>query len=183
MENNGRHDEDGSQAKKTQQFLRLMSLNQSKIYGYTLSLLSQKADADDLMQEICLTMWEKFDTFELGTNFVSWGIQIARYKVANYRQKHYGKHKCILTDKAVQLLDMRSEKVMQNVDVRIDALEKCVKKLQPRKQELIQLRYDKELPVKTIAERFGRRPKSIYKALAHIQDSLLRCIRLLMAAE
>ena len=176
-------EEDAFRKRETQQFLRLMSLNQSKIYGYTLSLVSQKADADDLMQEISLTMWEKFDTFEQGTNFVAWGIQIARYKVANFRRKHYGKHKCILSDNAVQLLDMHSEKVMQNIDHRIDALEQCIKKLQPNKQEMIRLRYKRELSVEAIADRYGRRPKSIYKALAQIQDSLLRCIRLVMATE
>ena len=172
------------QDKQIQRFLQLISLNQSRIYGFTLSLVPQKTDADDIMQETSLTMWEKFDKFEQGTDFSAWGIRIARYKIMNYRQKHFGKNKQLyLSDKAIQILEMHSEKVMHHVDQRIEALEKCVKKLDTNEQGLIHLRYDKELPVKVIAERLGKKTKTIYRALAGIQDRLLRCVRLALATE
>ena len=47
---------DVNRNEKIQEFLKLMSLNQSQIYGYTFSLVPHKADADDLMQEIKLNV-------------------------------------------------------------------------------------------------------------------------------
>ncbi|AQT69765.1 RNA polymerase sigma factor [Anaerohalosphaera lusitana] len=172
------------QNERIQRFLQLMSLNQSRIYGFVLSLTPQKTDADDIMQETSVTMWEKFDDFEQDTDFSAWGIKIARYKIMNYRQKHSGKNKQFyLSDQAIEVLESKSDKVFKHIDPRIEALRSCVKKLNSSDQTVLHLRYDNELPVEVMAERLGRSSKTIYRILSRIQDALIRCVRLTLATE
>jgi len=63
------------------------------------------------------------------------------------------------------------------------ALRKCIRKLNKRDYELIQMRYENELTIKSIAKRLGRSVQSIYKRMARINDSLIRCIRRTLTME
>lgn len=164
------------------QFLPLLTTNHHRIYGYILSVLPVRADADDIMQEVTLIMWKKFAEFKPGTDFVSWGIAIARNLLLNYRKNKYYKvlH---LNDEAIKMIEAKSEGFMKKVDRRMDVLKECVKKLPSRDRLLIRLRYEFEMPVKIIAERLGKNLKTIYKSIARIQDALARCIRRTLVTE
>ena len=65
----------------------------------------------------------------------------------------------------------------------MQALRECIRKLNQRDYELIRMRYEEEIAVKTIAERVGRSIQSVYKRIAHIHDALVRCIRKTIAME
>ena len=68
-------------------YIRLWMSNQSRIYTYIHMFVPNDQDADDLMQETASTLWEKFDSFQPGTDFASWAVTIARYKILNYRRR------------------------------------------------------------------------------------------------
>ena len=59
------------------------------------------------MQEAVEVMWSKFDQFEPGTDFISWALRIARYRVLNYYKK-----------KRTQRLRFSSE-VIKDIDDRV----------------------------------------------------------------
>src|SRR5262249_54956902 len=46
---------------KSKVFLPLFLQNQRRLYAYILTLLPNRADADDVLQEASLVMWDKFD--------------------------------------------------------------------------------------------------------------------------
>ncbi len=120
-----------------------------------------------------MVMWRKFDQFIPETDFVAWGVAIARNLVLDFRKK---KKPVYLADEALQLLDMESDILLKDQNLRLDALKKCVKKLQPKDRSLVHLRYTENVCVRSIARRFGQHQRSIYKNLARIQDGLLRCV-------
>ena len=68
-------------------FLKLFMKNQSNIFGFILRLIPNFSIAEDIMQETMMTVWQKFASFEQGTDFLSWAKQIARYKVMGYIDK------------------------------------------------------------------------------------------------
>src|SRR4051812_11560244 len=42
---------------------------------------------EDLVQEVAVTVLEKFDQFQAGTDFTGWALAIARNKVMNHQTK------------------------------------------------------------------------------------------------
>ena len=48
-------------SEKSKLFLRLFLQNERRLYAYILTLLPNRADADDVLQEASLVMWDKFD--------------------------------------------------------------------------------------------------------------------------
>ena len=66
---------------------------QPALYAYILSLLPNREDANDVLQDANLVMWRRSDEFVEGTNFLAWAYQIARYKVlAHHRDCHRDRH-------------------------------------------------------------------------------------------
>lgn len=72
----------------TERFLKLFVPNQNRIYAFILSLVANRSDADDIMQETTVVMWRKFHKFTLGSNFASWGVRIAHYTILDFRKRN-----------------------------------------------------------------------------------------------
>jgi RNA polymerase sigma-70 factor (ECF subfamily) len=171
-----------TESNKVNEFLRLIMAHQKPIYALILGMIPNRDDAEDIFQETILVMWSKFDTFEQGTSFTAWGIQIAKYKIFQAHRRN-ARNNLRFSQEAFQSLQESSDNFIKHIERRMQALRKCVRKLSNRDYELIQMRYENELSIKTIAERLGHSVQSIYKRMARINDSLIRCIRRTLAME
>src|SRR5437868_7952791 len=74
---------------KVKLFLRLFLQNERRLYAYVLTLLPHRADADDVLQEASLVMWDKFDDEHPPADFIAWGCRIAYFKVLDFRKKQH----------------------------------------------------------------------------------------------
>jgi RNA polymerase sigma-70 factor (ECF subfamily) len=156
--------------------------NQKRIYAFILGLVPNHEDAEDLFQQTVLVMWSKFNNFARGTSFAAWAITIAKYQILG-RRKQYSRRSLQFSQMALELLQQESEEFVEQLDNRMQAMRRCIRKLNQKDYELIQMRYEKEISVKTIAERVGHSVQSVYKRLAHIHDALVQCIRRTIAKE
>ena len=166
---------------KMAKFIKLLTANQNGIYAYILSRVLRSADADDILQETTGTMWNKFDQFKSGTDFLAWGFTIARYNILNYRKKNK-KQPMILDEDVlnrIESLQVKNSKSSQ----RIDALKSCMKLLPGNSSNLIQMRYADGIDVKDIALRLNRSVPWVYKILTRVQLILMRCINRRLAQE
>src|SRR5690348_2796051 len=68
-------------------FLRLFLQNERRLYAYVLALLPNRADADDVLQEASLVMWDKFDPERPPDDFAAWGCRIVYFKVLDFAKK------------------------------------------------------------------------------------------------
>lgn len=157
-------------------FLRLLMANQKPIFAFILGLVPNREDARDIFQETVLVMWAKFDSFEEGSNFVGWGITIARYKVLQ-AQRQYSRNSLQLSSAALEAVQSKAEHYVQHVDKRIEAMQSCIRKLNKKDHDLIHMRYEKEMDIKTIADGFNRSVQSVYKRFSRIHQTLMECIR------
>ena len=162
--------------------MRLFLQSERRLLGFILSLVPHMADAEDILQETCSIMWQKFDQFEKGTEFVAWGISIARYRVLNYRRTTGARRVCFNDDLMGQVADAAAGVSTQSDD-RLTALQSCLAGLREKDRELIRLRYFAENSTKQTAHELGRSADSVYKALNRVHDSLLWCIRRSFQAE
>jgi len=164
-----------------EQFLRQIFANQKRIYAFIAMLVPGATDVEDIMQETLLTMWRKFEDFEPETDFTAWGIRIARYKVMEFRRK--SSHRYIhFSDKAFENIVSRTDKVIDGMDDRIQALQNCLAKLGERERHLVRIRYEQDITTRSLAERIGEPVDRLYKVMARIHDSLQKCVRRTLAA-
>lgn len=161
---------------RTNEFLRLFMANHKRIYAFILGMVANYQDAEDIFQQTTLIMWSKFDHYVRGTSFASWGATVAKYEILNARRRKTMRSTGFGPE-VQELVEKRSASLVHQIDARMEVLRECVRKLDPRDYTLVQMRYDRELDVQTIADRLGRSAQSVYKRLARIHDVLLHCIR------
>src|SRR5947209_11694655 len=77
----------GSGPDKSKLFLRLFLQNERRVYAYILTLLPHRADADDVLQDASLVMWDKFDPRQPPDDFAAWGCRIAYFKILDFFKK------------------------------------------------------------------------------------------------
>ena len=80
-------DLDSSEPDKNKAFLRLFLQNERRLYAYIFALLPNRADADDLLQEVSLALWDTFDANNPPAHFLAWARRIAYYKVLNFYKR------------------------------------------------------------------------------------------------
>ncbi|QDT65137.1 sigma-70 family RNA polymerase sigma factor [Calycomorphotria hydatis] len=145
-----------------------------RVRGYILTLVGNLADVDDLLQQVSLIAWKKFDEFEPGTNFCHWACRIAHFEV-----KQFFRLKNRHAEPSEYLMDALLDETMQlapELAARDDALSGCLEKLRAEQRDLVYLRYHEDRSVELIAEQMGRGVSAIYKALHRIHDQLHECV-------
>ena len=164
--------------KDTREFVSLLTSNQGKINSYILTLVPNYSDCADIMQETTKKMWDKFSEFEIGTDFLSWGLSIAHYRVLEYRRKQKKSKQVGLSDDVLERLSVAAKKSQDKSNEYASFLKKCFTLLNDIDKQIILLRYHENLKVKEIAERVGKSVQSIYRNISRIHDSLLRCVKM-----
>jgi RNA polymerase sigma-70 factor (ECF subfamily) len=163
-------------------FVRLYLQNQRRIYGLILALVPRSPDADDVLQETCAVLWQKFDEFDPATNFAAWSLRIARYQVmAHYTAKRRARAR--LSDETFDAVADRLAARRDREDSRAAALDGCLEMLPDPDRELLELRYRAGASVEELARRSGKSVVAAYKALQRAHDRLQQCLRGKLGAE
>ena len=165
--------------KPTSDFLNLILMNQSRIYSYILGQLCNYHDADDVLQETTSILWQKFDDFKPGTDFLAWGLTVARNQVLNHiRKKRRLNARVIFDDDVIEIMTPDSSKANDNYEHKIDTVRKCLKNLSDRDVQFIKLRYYQKMKPKELSGRFGLTIQNTYKRLSRIHARLLKCVKI-----
>ncbi|MBI9016537.1 MAG: sigma-70 family RNA polymerase sigma factor [Phycisphaerae bacterium] len=159
----------------TERFLQQLMANQQRIYAYILTLVPHVSDADDIMQQVTMVMWHKFEQFAPGGNFFSWGAAIAHNKVLDFRRKQ-ARSKMRFDDDLLQLFEKEIPEATRGMQAKISALEKCMENLSIQQRDILRDKYENGKSVKILSGDLGKSSYSIYRELARIHGLLLRCI-------
>ena len=169
------------QDKRTLEFLKLFVRHQQEIYAYILTLVPHVHDADDLFQDGMTVMWKKFDQFQPGTNFASWGIQIMRFQILDYRRNLARNKQVLVEDSLFEVLIDHLPTIQDEAAARIEALRKCLALLDNRSKRIIKMRYERNISVEKIASYLKLSRRHVYHILGQINSVLLRCMRKTLA--
>ena len=160
---------------KAERFLHLFSRHQQAIRTYIAVLTPGKADADDLMQETSLALWNKWETYDPQRSFVSWACGIARIEVLRHRRR-LATSKMWFSEELIGLLASEYEKSESVYAARLEALPNCLDRLGERERNYIRLRYRSGGTIKSVIDATGRPQSTVYRMLSGIRDALRQCI-------
>lgn len=161
---------------RNRQFVVLLAKHELKLSLCVHSLVPSSHDAEDILQETKVRLWEQFDRFEQGTDFAAWACTIARYMVRNYRKQTTRDRFCF-SDDVQQLIADTVDAQTDAPDRRLEALAVCLKKLDQASREMLGLCYVEGLKTKDVAARIGRSIQGTYSAISRTRKSLIECVR------
>jgi RNA polymerase sigma-70 factor, ECF subfamily len=163
-------------------FVELLTHHQRKLYGFIYSLVPNASDADDLLQETNIVLWNKNHEYSLGTNFMTWACRIAFLKVKNFMRAK-NRSRLYFNEKLLsELSDMRIDRTEVHT-IHSILLINCLGKLSSESRELLKLRYDGIHSIQEVAKQLGRPVGSLYNTLSQIRLKLWECIRYALKEE
>jgi RNA polymerase sigma-70 factor, ECF subfamily len=173
----GRHASNRNEA-----FVELLTLHQRKLYGFIYTLVPNPPDAEDLLQQTNLILWQKSEEFDLNSNFSAWAYRIAHLEVLHYlREKR--RNRVVFNDELItRLAKIRQDREETHLSDRA-ALAGCVEKLSEADRRLIELCYATHRNIKAAAATLDRPVVSVYMSLVRVRRLLMDCIRQANAEE
>jgi RNA polymerase sigma-70 factor (ECF subfamily) len=170
------------QPSDSEQFVTQLTASQTAIYAYILSLLPDRAAAEDLLQETNLTLWRKAEEFEPGTNFTAWACQVAHFKVLTHRRT-MARDRHVFSEQTVERLTRRLDADTAPFNARREALLSCLDKLTGEQRDMLRRRYEPDGSVQQLARQLDRPAGSISQTLYRIRAALAQCIASSLSGE
>lgn len=173
---------------ESREFVALIVRHERRVRAFLMTLLPNQADIDDLVQEVCLLAWEKFDDFRYSTPtpdepFVSWICTIAKYKVLNHRRKLARQKQIAFDENLIEDLATLQIEQSPHLESRHAALGQCIEKLREKDRQLIRMRYGGNKSMVELAAYMQRTSDAAYKALQRIRQRLLACVEATLRQE
>jgi RNA polymerase sigma-70 factor, ECF subfamily len=157
------------------EFVSLFSNHSRRLYGYTITLVPNWADADDVFQEASKVLWQKFDQFTSGTDFFAWACRIVHFQALYFRQQQQ-RSKLQFSSEFLEAVSLQSLQDIELLEQQHRALADCLKRLPPRSREIVELRYRPDATTQSVAQQLGRSLEAVYKALNRAQRVLMDCM-------
>jgi RNA polymerase sigma-70 factor (ECF subfamily) len=158
-----------------EQFLRLFLEVQPRIYSYIRTMIYNRADAEDVLQNIAAVLWKKFDEFEIGTRFDQWACSIAYHQIrAHFLKKQ--RDRLVFSEDVLTLIAEKAVVESAAIGQFQDGLQHCLDRLPDQDREMVRLRFEPQATNRTVATALGRSETAVSRALHRVYGLLLRCI-------
>lgn len=149
-----------------EEFERLLRSHYGPLERFVKFRLSGTGDAEDLLQEVCLTAYEKYHTLRDPEKFKPWILQIARNKCRNYYQAKRPEH--IPLDAVETCLTF-------GLFGLTEAVQDALSQMNEKDRNVLELSYFDELSQAEIAQRL-QVPLGTVKSRMHTAKSRFRSI-------
>lgn len=162
--------------KSDERFVALLVTHQQGVFRFLMTLVPSRSDAEDLLQQTCLTLWQnraKFDP-ELG-EFSSWAFAIAHNHVRNFRRREKTRRTVLSEEVTKSLISTRAEHPTL-MDEWQQSLVLCMERLTPHQRKIVRESYSGS-SIKDAAATAGRTANALYKILRHLRERLRECIQ------
>lgn len=173
---------DSQSRDRSGQFVQLLTSHQPSLYAYICTMVLGDAAAADLLQETNLHLWEKADEYDFNRPFLAWAFGFARKQVMAFR-KSRSRSRLVFDDETLRLIDDKIMASVSEIDARLSALRKCLKKLNTNQTALVRERYMAKTSVTVMAERLNITVHNVSSQLYRIRKRLAQCIAFALAAE
>ena len=166
---------DLSEASKERAFTKLWLESQYALGGFVRVQVKSHSDASDIIQEVAAQAATHFNQYYPTRPFSAWIFGIARQRIAEWYRKQ-NRTPVVFSSETIDILLPHLSALEAETSDRLEALRRCVERLNQKQLRLIDLRYSDQQSSKQIAQAVGSTPASIDVMLCHIRDALRRCI-------
>lgn len=159
----------------SEDFAALYSQCHLNLLRYVLSLLPDRPQAEDVVQETARLLWQKFGEFDASQPFWPWARKFAYFEVLKVRKRNAARTR-YFSNKLVEQLAEEHAAQEQELTAKREALVGCLGKLDEPSRELILNRYGREIALHELAQQQGKSANALYLAMHRIRQKLVECV-------
>jgi RNA polymerase sigma-70 factor, ECF subfamily len=160
-----------------QRFLSLFLRSEREIFRYVAALVPNVADAEDIVQQTALSLWEKFDSYDPAQPFTPWACRFALNKARQWIERRQ-RWQALLYGGLAEELSQRREELRPELETRLRHLEGCLRKLPEEQRSIVEGYYYRRDGIEKLAETSSRSVAATYKTLQRVRQSLQQSLQL-----
>jgi RNA polymerase sigma-70 factor, ECF subfamily len=155
-------------------FLKHFLKNEGDLRAFIGSLIRDWNVTEDVLQDVALTAWERFDDFDGTRSFGAWARGIAVNKILRRREQN-ARFPVPFSPETITALSDAFDRTEGAASAGPD-LEPCLERLPEKSRRLLTLRYGESLDIRQVAERLASTPDAVYKALLRVRRLIRECV-------
>ena len=156
-------------------FSRKLTALQRPLYAYILTLLPNRTEAEDVLQETNLILCRKANQYDPKGHFQGWAFNIARYQVMGHISK-FKRSRLYFSPDLIENLAEESVDLVQ-MDLSRKALQICYELLPKHMKAMAQLRFREDKSLIEISKILKRPMGSVSATLHRIRINLIACVK------
>jgi len=165
-----------------QRLTRLWLSAEPTVQAYVYASVRGVHDAEDVLQQVALTVARRFDEYDDSRPFIAWVLWLARSRVTDHYRKK-GRERLVFSVALLERFELALVQGPREQSSRREALEHCLDKLPEKSRRLIELRYENEAPMQSVADALGSTAASVRVMLYRVRNVLAECAKAELARE
>ena len=158
-----------------QRFLSLFLRSEREVFRYIAVLVPNMADAEDIVQQTALALWEKFEAYDPNQPFTPWACRFALNKAKQWIERRQ-RWQALLEGGLAEELAQRRDALRPELEVRLKHLEGCLNKLPKEQRSLVEGYYYRRDTIEKLSVASSRTVAATYKTLQRVRQALQSCI-------
>lgn len=142
-------------------FRKLYSIYAPKLFAFSRKYLNTQDDAEEIVQEVFLRIWEKKENIDESQSFSAYVIQAAKHRIFNGFRKKVNEQAyldyLVYTDRSSSNF---TEKEVEYREIKLKA-DQAIQSMPPKRQEIFRLSRESGLKNKEIAEKLDISIKTV----------------------
>ena len=152
------------------------------VRAYVGAAVREFHDAEDVVQQVALTVARRFDEFDASRPFLAWVLWLAKSRIVDhYRQQ--ARERRLFSEGLLDRLAAALVSQQAELPARQAALERCLERLPEKSRRLLTLRYAEDASVAEVATAVQSTAGAVRVMLFRIRNLLSQCIEEQLANE
>jgi RNA polymerase sigma-70 factor (ECF subfamily) len=149
---------------------------QPTVARFIRSFVRNRADAEDLLQEVALTIVDRFEKYDPAHPFPAWAIGIARNTLKAHFRKQLRQLPGVKDESVIDQVADAFEKLQPELEDMKEVLTGCIQKVPTSERKMLALHYEEGLKPAAIAQKMGLSANHIAVQLYRLRKGLRRCV-------
>jgi RNA polymerase sigma-70 factor (ECF subfamily) len=138
---------------------------------YLLGVSGSLPDAEDMLQTVWKTLWEKIDEFDETRSFKAWAFGMARFQALKWKQSK-ARSREILSDEIISLLAETVEEESEEISSQCHLVAESVDKMNDLPRSVLQMKYIEQMSSAEISEKIGKSVPAIDMMLVRLRREI-----------
>lgn len=149
---------------------------QPAVARFVRSFVRNQADADDVLQEVAMTIVDRFEKYDPSRPFLGWALGVARNLVKVHFRKQLRRPPTVEDETAVDRVAEAFELLQPDLEDMKEALVECIERVPAADRRILAMQYEEDLKPAAIAKKVGKTPNHVAVLLHRVRSGLRRCV-------